>query len=92
MRKFLIFAVLAIGMMVSAQAQENIAPIKKGQVFVVVKGDKASSSKIISKTNKGIRVIKGTVEKRGKDTFMYMTLEDGMELVFKNNVLIGGIR
>ena len=87
MKKLFILAVLVIGMMASAQAQD----MKKGQVYTV--DSKNVTLKDLSKRNvKGIRVIKEKNVTKGKDKFVYLTLETKGVLIFKNGVLIGGIK
>ena len=98
MRKIIIFAVLVIGMVMSAQAQVEEVQLKElqpksEQVFAIDNPIRIDDV-IIMKTNVkgGIKVIKVTTKQVGRDKFQTFTLETGSKLVFKNGDLIGGIK
>lgn len=94
MRKLIIFAVLVIGMMTTAQAQttEDIKmPLKDGQVFTIGKTNGTFVKEVLV-TKGDIKVTKVKEVKKGRDTYLHATLETGTILVFKNGVLIGGIK
>jgi len=87
MRKLFILAVLVIGMVVSAQAQD----MKKGQVYTI--DSNAITLKNVTKQGaKGVKVIKVKRVTKGKNKFVYFILETKGVLIFKNGVLIGGIK
>ena len=64
---------------------------KSGQVYTI--NDKYIVLQDLStKPVKGVKVIGEKIVKEGKDTFVYLTLETKGVIVFKNGVLIGGIK
>ena len=89
MKKIIYTLILVIGFTISATSQ--VTPIEKGQVYTV---DSSSITlKNITSTNqKGIRVIKSSSYKKGRDTYTTLILETKQTVVFKNGVCIGGIK